>query len=91
MPGVAITLAPRVGAFQLRAEVKSIDTKLTTTSMKLVEEKNLLRRKDSLKTRLKDLAGFESCQKGMQALKVSYIIDDTSTAVLCCTACCTGQ
>lgn len=53
--------------------MKSIDTKLTTTSMKLVEEKNLLRRKDNIKGRLKDLAGFESSLQDVQALKVGMI------------------
>lgn len=80
-------LASSVGAFQLRAEIKSIDTKLTTTSMKLIEEKNLLRRKDSIKTRLKDLAGFESCQKDVQALKVGTgqpaYVDRFAGRVLC--------
>ncbi|CAM9491497.1 unnamed protein product, partial [Hapterophycus canaliculatus] len=54
---------------QLRAEVKSIDNKLTTTSMKLVEEKTLLRRKDSIKARLKELVAFESSLHEVQLLK----------------------
>lgn len=59
---------------QLRAEVMAIDTKLTTTSMKLVEEKTLLRRKDNIKARLKDLAAYELAQQDVQALKVGHAI-----------------
>lgn len=55
---------------QLRGEVRRIDTKLTTTSMKLVEEKALLRKKDIIKARLKDLVGFETSMQDLQALKV---------------------
>ncbi|CAM9483848.1 unnamed protein product, partial [Laminaria digitata] len=50
-------------------ESKQIDLRLTTTSMKLVEEKSLLRRKQHIRARLKELAGFESVMHDMQALK----------------------
>ncbi|CAM9770813.1 unnamed protein product, partial [Ectocarpus sp. 12 AP-2014] len=60
---------PGINGDQLRAEVRSIDTKLTTTSMKLVQEKTLLRRKDNIKARLKDLAAYELAQQDVQALK----------------------
>ncbi len=78
LPGAAVplvsrSLAPLVpyrAVPQLRAEVKSIDNKLTTTSMKLAEEKVLLRRKNSIKARLKELVGFEAFLQEVQALKV---------------------
>eukprot|EP00903_Cladosiphon_okamuranus_P007059 g6862.t1 len=60
---------PSVSGDQLRAEIKRIDTKLTTTSMKLVEEKSLLRKKDVLKARLKELVGFETPMQEIHALK----------------------
>lgn len=53
--------------------MKRIDTKLTTTSMKLVEEKNLLRKKEHLRTRLKDVSGFESSLQDIQAMKVLLV------------------
>ena len=55
-------------------EWKKIDLKLTTTSMKLVEEKTLLRRKNHIRARLKELAGFESVMQDMQALKVGPFV-----------------
>lgn len=42
--------------------------------MKLVEEKTLLRRKDNIKARLKDLAAYELAQQDVQALKVGHSI-----------------
>ena len=53
--------------------MKQIDTKLTTTSMKLVDEKSLLRRKGVVKARLKELAGFEALMEEIHALKVSRL------------------
>lgn len=50
--------------------MKEIDTKLTTTSMKLVEEKKLLRKKEHLKARLKDIASIESSLQEHLQLKV---------------------
>ncbi|CAM9677105.1 unnamed protein product [Sphacelaria rigidula] len=59
---------------QARAEIKRIDTRLTTTSMKLVEEKAQLRRKEHLKARVKDLASFEASLADIQALKVHMFL-----------------
>lgn len=70
LPMLLPALDARSPHVQLRAEVKSIDNKLTTTSMKLVEEKTLLRRKDSIKARLKELVVFESSLQEVQVLKV---------------------
>lgn len=76
----------RPAILQLRAEVKSIDNKLTTTSMKLVEEKTLLRRKDVIKARLKELVVFETSLQKVQVLKVGrtfLFICWCSTRVTC--------
>lgn len=59
-----------LGGAQMRQEIKRLDVKLTTTSMKLVDEKTCLRRKEHLKTRLKDLASYEAATGEIQALKV---------------------
>lgn len=53
--------------------MKRIDTQLTTTSMKLAEEKSLLRKKDVLRARLKDLEGFEKYMQENQGLKVGQV------------------
>lgn len=64
-------LAGNLFCWQVEAELQKIDTQLTTTSMKLAQEKYLLRRKEHLKARLKDLSKYETVQADLQALKVS--------------------
>ncbi|CAM9741556.1 unnamed protein product [Choristocarpus tenellus] len=49
---------PNIGETQAKEEMDLIELKLSTTSMKLVEEKAILRRKDQLKARLKELNDY---------------------------------
>lgn len=60
-------------AGQLRQEIKSIDIKVTTTSMKLAEEKALIRRKENLRARLRGLTRYENYFKDYQALRVRLV------------------
>lgn len=83
-PRAAESVAACYSFFQLRMEWKQIDLKLTTTSMKLVEEKSLLRRKNHIRARLKELAGFESVMLDMQALKVGHSVRVRALRLLIC-------
>lgn len=70
-----LCVTPRSRVFlllQLRAESKRIDTLLTTTSMKLAEEKINLRKKEHIRARLKEYATFDSVEQDLNTLKVSH-------------------